>query len=314
MHPQSYTRTRALGPSLGLITLLAIACGPAQQSTSSAQTASPRALSVLVPQTPLDGNSIPKFVDPVPTFDGTPRQRNADRQREHGRVPAEGAARLRLRRAARALQQWHDPLGILINGTPASWPTRTIEARRGISTSAIYRNSLVNTKLAKLLTIDQTIHWADPLGTTGQRLHQRLPAGPGLPAAVPGGPIPAVVHLHGAEDLSAYDGHPDAWFTPAPARRGPGFFTRTYNYVNNQEATTLWFHDHALGIVRLNVYAGLAGFYLIRDNRDTGLASNPDHPPLRRPGAGADDRRTGSSTPTASSSFPTARPPTTPPA
>ncbi len=45
--------------------------------------------------------------------------------------------------------------------------------------------------------------------------------------------------------------------------------------MNQQEATTLWFHDHTLGIVRLNVYAGLAGFYFIRDSRDTGLANNP---------------------------------------
>src|SRR5262249_2488453 len=49
----------------------------------------------------------------------------------------------------------------------------------------------------------------------------------------------------------------------------------TYNYVNTQEATTLWFHDHALGVVRLNVYAGLVGMYLLRDNRDTGAANNP---------------------------------------
>ena len=51
--------------------------------------------------------------------------------------------------------------------------------------------------------------------------------------------------------------------------------TNTYNYPNAQEATTLWFHDHTLGIVRLNVYAGLEGFYFIRDSRDTGLATNP---------------------------------------
>jgi FtsP/CotA-like multicopper oxidase with cupredoxin domain len=81
--------------------------------------------------------------------------------------------------------------------------------------------------------------------------------------------------LHGAEVLSAYDGHPEAWFTPGLSLRGRGFVTNTYNYVNQQEATALWFHDHALGVVRENVYSGLAGFYFIRDNRDTGLADNP---------------------------------------
>jgi FtsP/CotA-like multicopper oxidase with cupredoxin domain len=48
-----------------------------------------------------------------------------------------------------------------------------------------------------------------------------------------------------------------------------------YQYPNQQEATTLWFHDHVLGMTRLNVYAGLAAFYLLRDDRDTGLPANP---------------------------------------
>jgi FtsP/CotA-like multicopper oxidase with cupredoxin domain len=48
-----------------------------------------------------------------------------------------------------------------------------------------------------------------------------------------------------------------------------------YHYANNQEATTLWYHDHSLGITRLNVHAGLAGMYLVRDSRDTGQAGNP---------------------------------------
>ena len=32
--------------------------------------------------------------------------------------------------------------------------------------------------------------------------------------------------------------------------------------------TTLWYHDHALGVTRLNVMSGLAGFYLVRDPAD----------------------------------------------
>jgi FtsP/CotA-like multicopper oxidase with cupredoxin domain len=83
------------------------------------------------------------------------------------------------------------------------------------------------------------------------------------------------VHLHGAEVPSQFDGHPDAWFTPGDAQTGPAFVSNTYSYPNSQEATTLWYHDHALGVVRQNVLAGLAGFYLIRDNRDTGVSTNP---------------------------------------
>ncbi|HEY7147181.1 MAG TPA: multicopper oxidase domain-containing protein [Streptosporangiaceae bacterium] len=48
-----------------------------------------------------------------------------------------------------------------------------------------------------------------------------------------------------------------------------------YFYPNKQQSTTLWFHDHTLGITRLNVLSGLAAFYFIRDQFDTGLASNP---------------------------------------
>ncbi|MBO0885019.1 MAG: multicopper oxidase domain-containing protein, partial [Mycobacterium sp.] len=48
-----------------------------------------------------------------------------------------------------------------------------------------------------------------------------------------------------------------------------------YQYPNRQQSTTLWFHDHVLGLTRINVYAGLAAFYLIRDEFDTGLPNNP---------------------------------------
>src|SRR4029079_6671182 len=165
--------------------------------------------------------------------------------------------------------------GYNINGAGASFPSRTIESRQGATTSAIYTNSLANTHLQSLLTVDQTIHWADPLGTTARN---NCVNGPPLAAACTqpsSGRTPPVVHLHGNEVFSQYDGHPDAWWTPGFAQKGRAFFTNTYNYNNTQEATTLWFHDHSLGTVRLNVYAGLAGFYFIRDNRDTGAANNP---------------------------------------
>ena len=62
------------------------------------------------------------------------------------------------------------------------------------------------------------------------------------------------------------DGHPDAWFTH-DGRCGPGYVSSTYTYPNTQEPATLWYHDHALGMTRLNVYAGLAGFYLLREEK-----------------------------------------------
>ncbi len=79
--------------------------------------------------------------------------------------------------------------------------------------------------------------------------------------------------------LSAWDGIPDAWFTPGspPTKTGPGFFGTTFEYANDQQATTLWYHDHASGVTRLNVYSGLAGFYLIRDAVEDSL-NLPDGP------------------------------------
>jgi len=55
---------------------------------------------------------------------------------------------------------------------------------------------------------------------------------------------------------------------------GPQWRHARYNYANDQPAGTLWYHDHALGITRLNVYAGMAGFYILRDNLDTGKPGN----------------------------------------
>ncbi len=96
------------------------------------------------------------------------------------------------------------------------------------------------------------------------------------------GPIPTVVHLHGGEDQSTSDGVPEGWFTNT-GLHGPGYSTASptaansaiYQYPNRQQSTTLWFHDHSLGITRINVFSGLAAFYFIRDQFDTGLASNP---------------------------------------
>ncbi len=67
-----------------------------------------------------------------------------------------------------------------------------------------------------------------------------------------------VVHLHGGHVPAAFDGYPEATSLP-------GDPAEAYHYPNNQQAGFSWFHDHALGITRLNVYMGLAGLYLIRD-------------------------------------------------
>jgi FtsP/CotA-like multicopper oxidase with cupredoxin domain len=76
-----------------------------------------------------------------------------------------------------------------------------------------------------------------------------------------------VTHLHGGVTEPGSDGHPLQSVRPMGAR--------SHHYGGGQEAAGLWYHDHAMGITRLNVYAGLAGPYLLRDRFDTGLADNP---------------------------------------
>ena len=76
-----------------------------------------------------------------------------------------------------------------------------------------------------------------------------------------------VTHLHGGEVPSIFDGGPNVWFT-RNGKVGPQFSTRHYVYPNSQEATSMFYHDHALGMTRLNVFAGLAGFYVIQDPND----------------------------------------------
>ena len=85
-----------------------------------------------------------------------------------------------------------------------------------------------------------------------------------------GNQVRAMTHLHGAFVAGDSDGNPEV--TP----NGFGFGDKqTVHYPNEQPATLLWFHDHALGATRLNVFAGLAAGYILRDQYDTGSEPNP---------------------------------------
>jgi spore coat protein A len=114
-----------------------------------------------------------------------------------------------------------------------------------------------------------TIEWRNELGNAF------LPNDPTIMGAVmPGQPAPIVPHLHGGENHPQFDGTPLQWFTKGGAK-GPHYITNTFTYYNEQRASMVWYHDHALGNTRTNVYAGLAGLYFIRDDQDTGEAGNP---------------------------------------
>ena len=128
------------------------------------------------------------------------------------------------------------------------FPGPLFDVRRGHPITVRWRNSLPSTHM---LPIDPTLHGAGAEGPT--------------PA------VRTVVHLHGHKVLPDSDGHPDAWFTNGFTKKGPFWSHETYSYPNDQAAMGLWYHDHAVGIVRLNLYAGLQGMYLIRDNEEEGL-------------------------------------------
>lgn len=229
--------------------------------------------SKLVKQQPLNALSIPQFVENLPDFS------------ELGRVNGDVPYRVRFEEFAQKIlpATFYAKLaapyskGTLVFGYgmdqgakhyPAAplkgiYPGYTVVVTRGHVAAVEYQNNLPST-LARTLTIDQSVDWANPAHSP-RTVHGMGNQTPYL------GAIPAVTHLHGAEDPSAFDGGPNSWFTPGAKSRGPGFLTNKYAYPNTQEPTTLWFHDHTMGTTRLNVVAGLEAFYLIRGNGDDGV-------------------------------------------
>jgi spore coat protein A len=130
-------------------------------------------------------------------------------------------------------------------GYNGMWPGPTFEVRKGEPVSVKWTNRLPT---QHFLPLDYTIHGE------GQDVPQ----------------VRTVTHIHGARVMPDSDGYPDAWVT-SDGRVGPMRAADPCHYPNDQAATALWYHDHALGITRLNVYAGLAGFYLIRDSEEDSL-------------------------------------------
>jgi spore coat protein A, manganese oxidase len=195
---------------------------------------------------PIDGSQLAKYVDALPIpgvlSPTTPRG-------SHYRVEISEFS-----------QQLHRDLPeTIVWGYNGSYPGPTIEARKNKPITVEWVNNLIDPKLQ--LPLDTTIEES--------------------PATLPRARV--VPHLHGGHILSAWDGIPDAWFTSGSSPvTGPGFYGTTFEYANDQQAATLWYHDHAAGVTRLNVYAGLAGFYLIRDaiEKSLNLPSGPFEIPL----------------------------------
>ena len=196
--------------------------------------------------------------------------------------------------------------GSLTDPATFHYPAFTIDATTTRRTRVTWVNQLVDQQgryLPHLLPVDQTLHWANPAGGGSGR------DGHGLDPRPYRGPVPIVTHLHGGHSSDDSDGYAEAWFLPAAIDIPAGFATTgtwydffrrkfsnrwgeswapgsaTFVYENDQDAATLWYHDHTLGMTRLNVYAGPAGFYLLR-----GGPSDLPAPPLPGPGPARGDR------------------------
>ncbi|MBZ2168786.1 multicopper oxidase family protein [Marinobacter sp. F4216] len=159
-----------------------------------------------------------------------------------------------------------------------SWPGQTFQVKSvsaggAPETVVRWENELNGGQ--HLLPVDTSLHWCYSLHGAGSAngVDYRQ-------FNIKKNGVPIITHLHGGKSDFQFDGNPEFFFSPDGNVKGPqwdfvpGGFTNTFRYDNNVRAGNLWYHDHALGITRLNVYAGLAGFYFVRDEYDTGQANN----------------------------------------
>ncbi len=242
-----------------------------------------------VPGGSLDPNTIPKYVTPLfalPAMAAVDRSGGVDKYQIAARQFTQQILPGNL--PATSVFGYGNPN----DSSSFHYPAYTIEAQVNRPVRVTWMNQLVTGTgrfRPHLLTVDPTLHWANPPGgLSGRDSRPTFTSTPGPYR----GPVPIVTHLHGAHTHEDSDGYPEAWFLPlawdvpnsyakvgsfydrfkaeAQSRFGvnwaPG--TSTYQYVNDQRATQLWYHSHELGITRLNIYAGLAGFYTLRGGSD----------------------------------------------
>jgi len=179
---------------------------------------------------PTDPATIPKFVDELPKpVTAKPKYYKGPQRKDY--------YELKMMQAEHCFHK--DFPKSIIWGYNGLYPGPTIEAKKDKSIYVRYLNQLPS---EHFLPIDFTLHTANDSQE-----------------------VRTVTHLHGANVDWESDGHPEAWYTQDYAQTGPNFRKEIHEYTNHQPGTTLWYHDHAMAITRLNVYAGLAGFYLLRD-------------------------------------------------
>ena len=255
----------------------------------------------LAQQIPLAAKNIPQFVDPLPLLTVAPQNGTIETLTSGNAIVTMEEFKANVLPALTVpgyAGTW--VWGYRPSTAPPPPPTAAADTYigpvfvvpRGTASSITWVNNLPASKPAPpnvpfwWTATDQTMHWADPFNAEANACAMQAMLNPGLPPVFPcnqnySGPVPAVVHLHGGEVPPQLDGGPDAWFTSDGTSLGHGYYTSAvdgdvtpingaiYRYPNTQEAAPIWFHDHVLGITRLNVYAGLAGAYIIYDTANS---------------------------------------------
>jgi spore coat protein A len=154
-------------------------------------------------------------------------------------------------------------------GYDGTVPGPTIEAERGQPVTVEWRNGLEG-PLPVVVTIAPAP--ADDDGVPVQCV-------PGLSGGVPDQNAAAltghsVVHLHGGLTPASYDGWAENLYAPGQ--------DAVFHYPMSQRGALLWYHDHVMGVTKLDVYAGLAGLWIVRDGREREL-DLPEGPPFEVP-------------------------------
>jgi len=181
----------------------------------------------------LNPDSLAKFVDPLPI---PPIAKSGGVRPIPGKSSTAPYYRVAMQQIERKVHRDLPPTRLWACG--GSVPGPTFETRSGEPLLIEWANEL---PAKHFLPIDRTLHGAE----------------------VSNPEVRGIVHVHGAKVPPAYDGYPEDWVVPGKSR--------TYFYPNQQDAAMLWYHDHTMGINRLNTYAGMFGLFIVRDAMEDAL-------------------------------------------
>jgi spore coat protein A, manganese oxidase len=198
------------------------------------------------PKVPLvNPATLARFVDPLPV----PPIARPSGQRTHPAYPGRSLPYYRMEMRAFSARVHRDLLPTPMWGYDGRSPGPTFETVRGEPLLIEWVNALPT---KHFLPIDYNIHGAE----------RTKPA------------VRTVTHVHGARVPAGSDGWPEDWFAPG--------HSALLHYPGVQDAASLWYHDHAMGITRLNIYAGLFGAFNVRDadEQSLGLPSGDCDLPL----------------------------------